>query len=143
MIAITKVDLVRPDSLQSLRNQLTQISPGVPTVLADDPNLPALLLRIGGRRPGSTVALPAPTLFDRHIVTTVPLPNPIEREEIEALIDRLPDNVMRAKGIAADANGRRWAIQVVGRRRAITELADVESESPTDLVTIAIRPADR
>jgi G3E family GTPase len=143
VLAITKVELVRPDSLNSVRRQLAQISPGVPTVLADDPTLPSMLLRIGGRRPGGTIELPTATLFDRHTVSNLPIPNPTTRAEIEALLDGLPPSVMRAKGIAAGANGQRWAIQVVGRRREVTELAGVEWEPPTDLVTISIDERDR
>jgi hypothetical protein len=48
---------------------------------------------------------------------------------------------MRAKGIAAGANGERWMIQVVGRRRQVARLAEVEVEPPTDLVTISLPDA--
>lgn len=138
VLALTKTDLVRDDSLDSIRRQLAQISPGVPIVEATDPTVPSMLLRIGGRRPGAEIALPEPTLFDRHVVGTISLPNPTTLAAIEQLLETLPDNIMRAKGIAGGADGERWAIQVVGRRREITELADVEAEPPTDLVTISL-----
>jgi len=138
VLALTKADLVRPDPLASVRNQLAQISPGVPIVEAGDPTVPSMLLQIGGRRPGAEIVLPEPTLFDRHVVSTITLPNPTTREAIEELLDTLPDTVMRAKAIAGGAEGQRWSIQVVGRRREVVELADVESEPPTDLVTISL-----
>jgi len=138
VLALTKVDLVRPEALASVRRQLRQISPGVPIVEAGDPTVPSMLLRIGGRRPGGDVAIPEPTLFDRHVVDRLPLPNPTTVAELEAILETLPADVMRAKGIAAGARGERWAIQVVGRRHSITELAEVEAEPPTDLVTIAL-----
>ena len=138
VLALTKVDQVRPDTLSSVRRQLEQISPGVPIVEAQDPTVPSMLLQIGGRRPGAEIAIPEPTLFDRHVVGRIELPNPTTKQAIDALIDSLPADVMRAKGIAAGANGERWAIQVVGRRRQVTELAEVETDPPTDLVTIAL-----
>lgn len=141
VLALTKVDQVRPDSLASVRRQLGQISPGIPIVEAQDPTVPSMLLQIGGRRPGAEVAVPAPTLFDRHTVGLVALPNPTTEADIDALLDALPADVMRAKGIAAGANGERWAIQVVGRRRQVAQLAEVEAEPPTDLVTISLPDA--
>ena len=138
VLALTKTDLVRPDSLASLRRQLAQISPGVPIVEAQDPTVPSMLLQIGGRRPGSEVVMPEPTLFDRHVVASIELPNPTTEAEIAALLDALPADVMRAKGIAAGANGERWAIQIVGRRRQVAQLAEVEAEDPTALVTISL-----
>ncbi len=141
VLALTKVDQVRPEALRSVRHQLAQISPGVPIVEAQDPTVPSMLLQIGGRRPRAEVAVPEPTLFDRHVVDKVMLPNPTTKDEIKALLDTLPADIMRAKGIAAGANGERWAIQVVGRRRQVTELAQVEAEDPTDLVTISLPDA--
>lgn len=138
ILALTKSDLVRPDTLRSVKRQLSQVSPGVPIVSSQDSTVPSMLLNIGGRRPGDEIPVPEPSLFDRHEVERVPLPNPTNLEELEAILDALPTSVMRAKGIAGGIEGRRWAIQVVGRRREITELADVESEDPTDLVTISL-----
>lgn len=138
VVALTKVDLVRPTTLSSVRRQLAQISPGLPIVEAQDPTVPSMLLGMGGRRPGAAVAVPQPSLFDRHVVGRITLPNPTTRDQIDAILDALPHDVVRAKGIAAGAGGERWAIQVVGRRRTITELPEVEAEPPTDLVTIAL-----
>lgn len=138
MLVITKADLVTDETLASLRRQLTDISPGVPTLTADDPSLTSLLLSSGGRRADGSAGLPEPSLFDRHVVETVPLPNPTTRNELDRLLAALPRDVMRAKGIAAGNDGQRWAIQVVGRRREITELPDAELAPPTDLVVIRL-----
>jgi len=138
VLALTKVDLVQPDTLDRVRRQLTEISPGVPIVKAQDPSVPSMLLQIGGRRPGAEIMLPEPTLFDRHATSTIALPNPTTQADIEQLLESLPANVIRAKGIAAGPAGERWAIQVVGRRREVSLLADVEAEPPTDLVTISL-----
>lgn len=141
VLALTKVDQVNPEVVASVRCQLEKISPGVPIVEAQDPTVPTMLLQIGGRRPGAEVAIPEATLFDRHVVGRIELPNPITKAEIDVLLDALPADVMRAKGIAAGANGERWAIQVVGRRRQVAQLAEVEVEPPTELVTISLPDA--
>jgi len=138
ILALTKVDQVTPSELESLQSLLSEISPGVPIVEAQDPTVPSMLLKIGGRRPGAEIPLPEASLFDRHVVETIELANPTSIEEIDRLLQSLPADVMRAKGIAAGANGERWAIQVVGRRREVTLLAAVEAEPPTDLVTISL-----
>ena len=138
ILALTKVDQVRGDTLASVKRQLAQISPGVPIVEAQDPSVPSMLLQIGGRRPGGEIPLPEVSLFDRHEVTTIELPNPTTKDELDRLLDALPADVMRAKAIAAGPNGERWAVQVVGRRRSVTELAEVEAEPPTDLVVISL-----
>jgi G3E family GTPase len=75
------------------------------------------------------------------VVGRIELPNPITKAEIDRLLEALPADVMRAKGIAAGANGERWMIQVVGRRRQVARLAEVEVEPPTDLVTISLPDA--
>ena len=138
VLALTKTDLVRPEEREMVRRRLSEISPGVPIVEAQDPTVPTMLLQIGGRRPGAEIVIPEPTLFDRHEVGRIAIPDPTTLADINALLDRLPADVMRAKGIAAGADGERWAIQVVGRRRQVAQLAEVESEPPTDLVTIAL-----
>jgi G3E family GTPase len=141
VLTLTKADLVRPDVLASVRRRLEQISPGVPIIEAQDPVVSTLLLQIGGRRPGAEIAVPEPTLFDRHVVGRIELPIPTTKAAIDLLLDALPADIMRAKGIAAGVNGERWAIQVVGRRRQVAQLADVEVEPPTDLVTISLPDA--
>ena len=138
VLALTKTDLVAATDLAQIRQRLAAISPGVPIVEAQDPSVPSMLLRIGGRRPRAEVVVPTPTLFDRHVTNRVPIPNPTSLDHINAVLDALDTNVVRAKGIAAGQNGERWSIQVVGRRREIVELAEVEAEPPTDLVTIAL-----
>ena len=138
VLAVTKTDLVNSTELSSVRDCLVAMAPHTPIVEAQDPVVPSMLLRIGGRRPGAEVVLPDATLFDRHVTTRLTIPNPTTRAEIGELLSGLSHDVVRAKGIAAGPNGERWAIQVVGRRREVVELAEVEAEDPTDLVTIAL-----
>ena len=59
-------------------------------------------------------------------------------EELERVLDALDASVVRAKAIVADPDGRIWSAQVVGQRRTLEVLPEVEHEATTDLVTIAI-----
>ena len=49
-----------------------------------------MLLQIGGRRPGGEIAMPEPTLFDRHVVGRIELANPTTLADINTLLDELP-----------------------------------------------------
>jgi G3E family GTPase len=138
LVVVTKTDLVEPATAAATVGRLRTIVSDAPIVTAADPTLPSALLRIGGRRPGGTTDVPDATLFDRHIVERHPLPRPVDPADIERLLDELPADVVRAKGIAEGSDGKHWCIQVVGRRRSITHLPPVEDEPPTDLVVIRL-----
>ncbi len=141
MVAITKLDLASgPDQSEAtIRSGLGSISSDVPIIDAADGSLITTLLRIGGRRPGGVTDVPESTLFDRHEIGRIPLDQPITVREVEALLDSLDDSVMRAKAVFVDPEGATWTAQVVGRRRTIAPLPDVELEATTDLVTISVR----
>lgn len=139
LIAVTKLDEPDAPSEAQVRAHIESLSSGAPIIDAADGSLTTALLRIGGRRPGGVTDVPDSTLFDQHDVTRIPLSDPIEIDEVEAILDSLPDTVMRAKAITVDASGTRWSIQVVGRRRTIAQLPMVEVESTTDLITISVR----
>ncbi|NDD35463.1 MAG: hypothetical protein EBZ26_04055 [Flavobacteriia bacterium] len=57
---------------------------------------------------------------------------------MHALLDGLPDDTVRAKGIAEGPDGSRLLIQQVGRRRRIGPLPQAEDQEPTDLVVISV-----
>lgn len=137
LLVLTKTDLVDAATEEGVRRRLEELVPGVPLVTSKQGMATAGLLGLGGRRPGGTGDLPPVTLFDQHEVDYRPLPRPITRDDIDRLIDALPSSVVRAKGIAEDPDGRRLLIQVVGRRRSVTELPIPEDEPPTDLVVIS------
>lgn len=137
-VVVTKTDLVDEATAGKVCATLNEIAPGVPIISLSDPGAAAALLHLGGRRPGGVTALPEPRLFDRHSTAIVPIPRPIARPELDALLDQLPANTVRAKGIAIDADGDMWLIQIVGRRRTIDKLADVEADGATDLVVITL-----
>ena len=111
----------------------------MPIIDAADGSLITTLLRIGGRRPGGIADVPESTLFDQHQVGQIALDQPISVADVEAILDGLDESVMRAKAVFVDPDGAAWTAQVVGRRRTITPLPDVELEVATDLVTISVR----
>ena len=139
MVAITKLDIDEAVPEDQIRSGLAAIGGDVPIIDAADGSLITTLLRIGGRRPGGIADVPESTLFDRHEVGRIPLDQPIAVAEVEAVLDTLDDSVMRAKAVFVDPDGEAWTVQVVGRRRTITALPDVEREATTDLVTISVR----
>ena len=139
MAAITKLEVDGAASEDVLRDHLTEIGGDVPVIDAADGSLITTLLRIGGRRPGGVADVPESTLFDQHEVGQIALDQPISVADVEAILDGLDESVMRAKAVFVDPDGAAWTVQVVGRRRTITPLPDVELEAATDLVTISLR----
>ncbi|MGI9616448.1 MAG: CobW family GTP-binding protein [Acidimicrobiales bacterium] len=136
VVVVTKLDLVDADDAAEIERTIAGLSPGVPIVRTDRGGA-AGLLRIGGRR-STTTTLPEPTLFDRHETAMIDLPRQTDEAELNTILDALPPNVVRAKGIAGDRAGGRLLVEVVGRRRSITPLPAAEHETTTDLVVISV-----
>ena len=63
-------------------------------------------------------------------------PDPLPAGVGRSAVDDLPDDTVRAKGIAEGPDGSRLLIQQVGRRRRIGPLPQAEDQEPTDLVVI-------
>jgi G3E family GTPase len=139
LLVVSKIDLVTAEQLQKTVGRLGEMAPGIPTLRADDAISAASFLDLGTRRPGGVATTPPASLFDVHEVRTRFVPQPIERAEFEALIASLPTSTLRAKGIAITPDGTRLLAQVVGRRRAVTDLPAAEGQAPTDLVVITAR----
>lgn len=150
LVVLTKSDLVAEAVVTQVRHQIDGLFAAaglvershacMPPVLASAERTWSLaaLVGLGGRRPDGLAGTPATTLFDLHTVSTLTLPQPIERADLDALLDDLPVGTVRAKGVAADGAGQRWLVQVVGSRRAVTRLPLPEWQEPTDLVVIQI-----
>jgi len=136
LIVLTKLDLADSATIDAARSRLATLAPHTPIVDSTDVEATAGLLSLGARHDGGFTDVPAPTLFDQHLVDTQPMPTPIERADLEALLDDLPDDVLRAKGVAVTGDGDYLLVQVVGRRRTVTELPNAEWQGATDLVVI-------
>lgn len=136
LLITTKLDLVDAEMLARVRHRLTELAPDTPVLGPESAIATAGLLELGGRQPGTST--PSISLFDVHETTLLPLANPIDTSAINDLLDSLDDSVVRAKGIARTPDDRHLIIQVVGRRRSISELPEPEQQEPTDLVVISI-----
>ncbi|MEM7139997.1 MAG: GTP-binding protein [Actinomycetota bacterium] len=139
LLVMSKLDLATADQAAATRELLDELCPTVPVLPSDDAVATASFLDLGTRRPGGVTDTPSPALFDIHDVDLVPIPQPIERPAFERMVADLPDEVMRAKGIAVTPAGEHLLAQVVGRRRLVSELPTAESQPPTDLVVITVR----
>lgn len=136
LIVLTKLDLADAATTARVRDRLDELAPRTPVVDSTDVDATAGLLSLGARHDGGFTSVPAPSLFDQHIVDTQPMPSPIDRADLDALVRDLPDDVLRAKGVAVTSDGTYLLVQVVGRRRTVTELPNAEWQGATDLVVI-------
>ncbi len=138
VVLMTKTDLVDDASIAQAAERIRQLIGDRPLVPSSDPDAIAGLVDAGTRRPGGVTATPPPTLFDSHETSTIALPDPVTPAELDVILDGLDPGVVRAKGVARTPDGSRLLIQVVGRRREVTDLPEAEDQAPTDLVVISI-----
>ncbi len=144
LLVLSKTDLVSDAEETEVRRRLealtSDVGPATTVVSNRDRTwAAAALIELGGRRRGGVTAVGSMTLFDRHLVEIVPLPRPIDRVDLEALVAGLGPKTVRVKGIAQDTGGHRLLVQRVGSRITVDELSSAELEEPTDLVVISIR----
>lgn len=139
ILITTKLDLVGAATVEAVRARLHHLAPDTPIIEPPNALATAGILELGARHDG--IDLPSPSLFDAHTMTTISLPDPIEEDELTAVLASLDASVVRAKGIARTPEGRLLLAQVVGHRRTIAEVPTPEHHEPTDLVVIAISPS--
>ncbi len=139
MVIVTKSDLVGPQQAVEVERRLAELVPGAPILRPPTATATASLLGTATRRPGGVASTPQATLFDVHVTTTVSVPTPVTTQQLDAILDELPPDVVRAKGVVRDPSGTALLVQVVGHRRSIEPLPGAEDQPPTDLVVIATR----
>ena len=137
-LILTKLDLVTDEMVNRIRNDLNKMAPEVPIIGFENVAATAGVLRVGGRAGLRLVDPPQTSLFDAHTVSTVPFPSDVTLSELETFLDGLGKNVVRAKGITPLDDGTVVLVQLVGRRRTITEISAAESQGSTDLVIISV-----
>ncbi len=138
LVLLTKRDLVDQVQVQRVTDRLRELSPDTPVVLAESAHSIAGLVGLGTRRRVVDMGAGA-TLFDQHTVEQIPIEGTIRRADLDVLLDGLPSNVVRAKGIVQIETGEFVIVQIVGKRRSIEPLPMAESTAPTDLVVITTR----
>lgn len=140
LIVLSKLDLASAAQQAASRKLLARLVPDAPIVerhpdLARS-DLAGSILSLGARGGTDPLHVPAPTLFDVHRTELLALPRPTSEAELHEILDQLPADVLRAKGIAERADGQQFVVQVVGRRRSIEPTLLPERTTPTDLVII-------
>ena len=137
LLLLTKQDLVSPGQVASVRARLSELAPEVPVKVAGSINAAAGLVGLAARRPVSDM-VSAGSLFDEHRTDVIPMPSTIQRSELQAILDGLGPEVVRAKGIAQIETGEIVVAHAVGNRRSIETLPMAEMTDTTDLVVISI-----
>ncbi len=135
LLVLTKLDLASTAQIEQTRRLLSTLASQTPVIDSDN-EAAGTILSLGARRPTGVPPAPPPTLFDIHRTEIVPLPRSATMAELEDLLDTLPEDTLRAKGIAETSDGGQVILQVVGRRRSIEPLLLAERTDPTDLVVI-------
>jgi G3E family GTPase len=135
VLLLTKRDLVSAERLAAVEGRLAELAPHVPVLLADSAHSTAGLVGLGIRRPVLDVGQGA-SLFDQHQTSLVPINGAIRRVDLDALLDDLPPNTVRAKGIVQIETGELLLVQIVGKRRTVEPLPMAETTETTDLVVI-------
>lgn len=135
VLLLSKRNLVDADREAIVRARLGELAPDVPVLLADSAHSTAGLVGLGTRRPINDLGQDA-SLFDQFHTTRVPIDGTIRRHELDQMLDELPANTVRAKGIVQVETGELLLIQIAGKRRKVEPLPMAETSEPTDLVVI-------
>lgn len=135
VILLSKRDLVDQARVDQVKDRLAELTPHTTVLMADSAHSTAGLVGLGVRRPILDIGLGA-SLFDQFQTSRVAIDGAIRRDELDRILDDLPDNTVRAKGIVQVESGELLVVHVVGKRRSIEPLPMAETTEPTDLVVI-------
>lgn len=145
LLVLTKTDVVDGATEALARARLERVAGGTPVLdraRGAAPGAVGRFLALGGRRPSGPAAVPDPTLFDAHRVTTVAPPAGATLSELDAWLDALtrhaPERVVRVKGFVDTADAGLVLVQVVGSRRELTTIPEPERQPATALVVISL-----
>lgn len=138
LVVVSKSALVTADQRAATRAAIVGLAPDLPVVDDLDGTVASTLLDLATRRDRDATTIPPPSLLDPHTIELHRLPRPTTGAALMDLLESLPDDVVRAKGIGEGPDGSRLLIQQVGRRRRVSPLPRAEDQEPTDLVVIRI-----
>ena len=144
VLVLNKVDLVDDASLARTRKWVGEQSPHAVLVEAVDAEVPLEVLlgpspSSSGREAGWAAAHGVDDVFESWTFTT---DAPVDLVRLDAMIDALPDGIVRLKGVVrTDAEPhRRTILQVVGRR-ATRSLSGEWTPGPSRIVVVGRRGA--
>lgn len=143
-VLLTKADLVNPARVEEVRRWVAGVTPGARILerRADVSGMLAAGFAAPTTTPGQADGSKSTAHADTHQTWSLVWPGSVERGELRRLMQGLPDDVVRAKGVAR-TTGRadtRTLVQVVGRRVELVEDCPwEEAMGASQLVVIVAR----
>lgn len=152
LLVLNKVDLVTPEELAAVRAWLAATVPGVRIVEATYGRVPPVVLlgELSDSRPENGPLTndhdhdhddAGETHSDMYRTWSISHDEPVAEARLGAMLDQLPESVLRAKGFVylADDPAHRYLVQRVGRRWSLTRQEPWGAARPqTKLVFISL-----
>lgn len=141
LVILNKADLVAGPGLDAARALVARSAPGAPVVTVVHADVSADVVLGVHHRPGAA----EPWIPPDHPTTTTWWDEPLTRAALDAVLDDLPADVVRAKGIidVAEEPDRQTVVQLVGRRRSVTAGPAWPPAEPRRSALVVIRsPSD-
>ncbi len=132
IVIINKIDLADADAVETIEAWLDQYcSDGLKVATTGAVLAPELLFGASNAAiaTGERVLSPIAGAEERFETWSWSVDRPLQREQIEAAMDSVPDGVQRLKGIVrlSDDDRRAWVLQRVGRRWSLRPIAAAAS----------------
>ncbi|MFM9033833.1 MAG: CobW family GTP-binding protein [Mycobacterium sp.] len=138
VLVLNKIDLVSDEQVAELDAWLAHVAPGVPVLHARDADVPIAALT--GVGPDAPAEPESSGHADDYVTVSLTFDRPMARAELDALLDGLPEGVLRAKGIVRlqDSPDQRTIVHRVASRRSITTEGPWKTGESGRLVVIAL-----
>lgn len=138
VLVLNKIDLVSDEQVAELDAWLAHVAPGVPVLHARDADVPIAALT--GVGPDAPAEPESSGHADDYVTVSLTFDRPMARAELDALLDGLPEGVLRAKGIVRlqDSPDLRTIVHRVASRRSITTEGPWKTGESGRLVVIAL-----
>lgn len=126
ILVVNKIDLVDRDTVVEVIAWLDAYAPEALTVAAEQSRIAPILLFGGGRGSGELPVSAQPAAAEQRFESWAwSSGQPVDRAALEAMMERIPDDIWRLKGIVrlTDDDRRAWVLQRVGRRWSLRPIA--------------------
>lgn len=126
IVVVNKIDLVDRDTVVEVIAWLDAYAPEALTVAAEQSRIAPILLFGGGRGSGELPVSAQPAAAEQRFESWAwSSGQPVDRAALEAMMERIPDDIWRLKGIVrlTDDDRRAWVLQRVGRRWSLRPIA--------------------
>jgi len=122
LILLNKIDLCTPEQRTHVRKWLADLVPDCPIIEAEQANVPVDVLFT--TEPNASKAPIAEGAHAHFQGWSYRREGTVSLEQVQAFVDGLGPDVLRAKGLLANKTGGVIEVQVVGRRRNVTTHPD-------------------